>query len=219
MNRKYHIPVPSIVPTAEQVQWAIDNIWPIVNEPYTNAQFDMGRVDFDQSLIKQWSLYPQIKQHLDSLGVGLRRIAAFYCRDRTNRRPVTSAHIDAYNGFTPLVARFNIPITGQSTAILRWWDIDINDTRGQWTERHFIEYEDNKPLERIAIKTNLDDWSSLPYEYETTSPGTCWNRTDVGHQMNYYNPGVPRFVLTAEPMLVYYSWDALSKKLASLGYC
>lgn len=219
MNKKYHVPVPSIQPTEEERQWAIDNIWPIVKIPYTEAQFDMGRVDFDQNLIKEWSLYLKIKKHLDDLGLGLRRVAAFYCRDRTGRTPVRSAHIDAYNGLTPLVARFNIPITGQTTATLRWWDIDINNPLGHWVERHFLEYKNGTPLNKVAITTALEDWSNLKHDYEVESPGTCWNRTDMAHQMNFFNTEFPRFVLTAEPLKSDYTWDQLVNKLVEFGYC
>lgn len=197
MTTKFHIPVPHLNANDDEKKWAMENIYdPFVIKALNELKVRQGRIDFDQSIIKSWGMYPKVVEYFDQLGLQIRRFAAMWHRSKPNELQ-EYVHLDAIALGIPLVGRFNIPIQGQSPAVIQWWDSDFNDPAGQWRILSKETFDGAK--KKIGYGLTSDrDWSTVPWEFEVENPGACWNRTEVGHRMRYTGGPEARFLITVE---------------------
>jgi len=212
----YHISVPHLSPTPAERQWAMENVYSTyVEKALREIPYRQGRLDFDQNLLKTWSMYPRICEYFDALGIKIRRFSAMWHRSRPD--VVDFVHMDTYREAIPLTGRFNIPIQGQTPAVIHWWNSGYDDLAGQW---RIIEKRELKPDGSIITgKGGLHsdrDWTTVPPDFEVQDPGTCWNRTDVGHRMRYTGSSDTRFLITVEMSLLpdgqQWSWEEIVKR-------
>jgi hypothetical protein len=216
---KFHIAIPDMVPTEQDREWAMKNIYdPFVITALNEINVRQGRIDFDQKIIRKWGMYPRVLKYFDSLGIEIRRFAAMWHRSKP-RELQELVHLDALSQGIPLVARFNIPIQGQCPAVVQWWDSGFDDPNGQWRvlEKETIT-KDN--VKKIGYGLTSDrDWKDVPWDWETESPGACWNRTELAHRMQYTGGPEARFLITVElatlngePDGPQVSWDTIMER-------
>jgi len=208
-----------MVPTEQDTIWALKNIYdPFIIKALDEIDVRQGRIDFDQQIIREWGMYPRVVKYFDNLGIGIRRFAAMWHRNKPQELQ-EHVHLDALNVGTPLVARFNIPIQGLCPAVIQWWNSDITDPTGQW---RILKKETitNHNVKKIGYGLTSDrDWKDVPWDWEVTNPGACWNRTELAHRMQYTGTNEVRFLITVESETLngningpQVSWDTIMER-------
>lgn len=217
MHIDYHIPVPHLTPTAEELAWAEQHLMPHANlaleklyERY-GAKFDKSNID--QRIFDDWTLTARMKDHLNELGLKLRKFAVFI--GYTGARAAVP-HVDAQTINTPMVARLNVPIKGWQGAQLSWWNSGVEDPR--MLERHFEEWDAKTGTMRQGFSYLSDpnaNWGE-PVHVEQ-DPGPCWNHVELAHKLDLDNITEHRVNVTAEldPQI---SWTDLVTRLRTKNY-
>lgn len=217
MHRDYHIPVPHLAPTPAELSWAEQNLMPYanlalekLNEKY-GAKFD--KTNLDQNIFSSWTLTARMHDHINRLGLRLRKFALFI--GHTGARAAVP-HIDAQTFNTPMVARLNVPIQGWRGARLSWWNSGVEDPK--ILERHFEEWDAKSKTMCRGFSYLADfnaDWGE-PAHVEL-DPGPCWNHVELAHRLDLENITENRVNITAElePQI---SWQDLVSRLEQQGH-
>jgi hypothetical protein len=217
MHIDYHIPVPHLTPTPEELVWAQENLMPHANQALEKlyekygAKFDKSNID--QRIFDSWSLTSRMREHLNELGMSLRKFAVFIGYQGAK---AAVPHVDAQTFHTPMVARLNVPIQGWQGARLSWWKSGVEDPR--MLVRDFEEWDAKTQSMRRGFSYLSDpqaQWGEPDHvEY---NPGPCWNHVELAHKLDLDDITEHRVNITAEiePQI---SWLELTTRLRSCGY-
>lgn len=222
----YHFETEDITIADSDKEWTLINLFPKVQNALEKTNYKTGRIDFDQSTISQWGMYSKVVKHFDDLGLKIKRFATLYGRPTAGGTQIRFAHLDSLSvaeKSAPVTGRFNIPITGQSPAVIDWWDYDYSNPDARWETRVMGEVHNGVVATGTSIVSKIN-WDRIQPAFTSVDPGIGWNRTNVAHRINYNanNLSVNRFLITAEiaPFAdgTYITWNELSSRLQALGY-
>jgi hypothetical protein len=219
MNKNYHIPIPSLLPTPEEYSWAEENIMPAIRAEaekffeQNGPKFD--KVNIDQKLFENWPLANRIKAHLSELDVELRRFCVFVGAAGFGAN--ASPHVDAWATDIPMISRLNVPLFGYTGAVLMWWDTDSTDPRIEERKFHLRDPVTGKTYNAFSYLSKSGQTWEAP-AFSVTDPGPCWNHVNLCHKLTLEGTTEMRVNVTAE-LKTQIPWDELVKRLESKGYC
>jgi hypothetical protein len=218
MNLNYHIPVPFLQPTEDELEYASDKIIPVAENSAKELFSKLGpkfdKTYIDQELIGNWGTGKRIREHFNELGLVFRRFSLFVgAPGATSAKP----HIDGLGIGGVMIARLNVPLRGIKGSRLSWWNADKNDSR--ILERHFEEWNAKKQEWQRGFAFLADP--NIPWEepdWHIDEPGPCWNRVELAHRLDLNNTTEIRINITAE-ILEPVPWNTLTERLQANGYC
>lgn len=217
MHRDYHIPVPHLAPTPEEMRWAKQNLMPHADLALTKlyekygAKFD--KADLDQNLFKNWSLAARMASHFGRMGLKVRRFSIFIGYQGAR---AAVPHVDAHKVDIPMIARLNVPLQGIHGVRLNWWTTGVEDPR--MLVRRFEQWDSTKN-QMVKAFSYLSDPTAKWGEPAHTEqdPGPCWNRVELAHRLDLDNTTEHRVNLTAE-VQEQISWKDLVDRLEKHGH-
>lgn len=218
MNLNYHIPIPSLWPTEEELVYANEKILPVAINSAENLFERLGpkfdKTYIDQALINNWGTGQRMIEHLRELGLSLKAFSVFVgAPGARSAKP----HVDGAGIGHAMVARLNVPLRGIKGSKLSWWKTGVDDPR--ILERHFEEWNAQKKEWQRGFSYLADpevDWEDP--DWSINDPGPCWNRTEKAHRLDLDNTTEIRINITAE-LLQPVPWPTLVEKLQANGYC
>ena len=218
MDLKYHIPMTSLLPTAEEMAWAHENILPIANDSAENlfkrlgAKFD--KTNLPQSLFDGWSMADKVRAHFDELELKFKKFAVFVGAAGAK---AAQPHIDAGGIGFPMIARLNVPLQGTQGVKLSWWDESVDDPRIR--ERNFEEWDAETKSMKRGFSYLSDPEATWPApKFTVYDPGPCWNHVELAHKLELDNTTETRINITAE-IAVQVPWATIVERLQAKGYC
>ncbi len=218
MNINYHIPVPFLWPTEEELVYANEKIVPIAEDSARNLFEKLGpkfdKTYIDQDLVSNWGTGKRMKEHIAELGLLFKNFSVFVGAPGTS---LAKPHIDGVGSGHAMIARLNVPLRGVTGSKLSWWKTGTEDPR--ILERHFEEWNARKQEWQRGF-SYLADPNSVWEEpdYTVDEPGPCWNRTELSHKLDLSRTTEIRVNITAE-LLQPIQWSRLVEKLQAKGYC
>jgi hypothetical protein len=218
MNLNYHIPVPFLQPTEDELEYANDKIIPVAEHSARELFSKLGpkfdKTYIDQDLVGNWGTGKRVKEHFNELGLAFRRFSLFVgAPGATSSKP----HIDGNGPGNAMICRLNVPLRGVKGSRLSWWNADKNDSR--ILERYFQEWNSEKQEWQFGFSYLADpniQWKEPDWYID--EPGPCWNRVELAHLLGLDNTTEIRINITAE-LLEPVQWSRLVEKLQSKGYC
>lgn len=218
MNINYHIPVPFLWPTEEELVYANEKIVPVAEDSARNLFEKLGpkfdKTYIDQDLVSNWGTGKRMKEHIAELGLLFKNFSVFVGAPGTS---LATPHIDGVGAGHAMIARLNVPLRGVTGSKLSWWKTGTEDPR--ILERHFEEWNARKQEWQRGF-SYLADPNSVWEEpdYTVDEPGPCWNRTELSHKLDLSQTTEIRVNITAE-LLQPIQWSRLVEKLQAKGYC
>lgn len=215
----YHIPMPSLWPTADEAEYATEKIIPVAEESARNLFERLGpkfdKTYIDQALVLDWGTGKRMKAHIEELGLMLKRFSVFVGAPGAQ---LNAPHVDGGGmNRTAMISRLNVPLRGIKGSKLSWWKTGAEDPR--ILERHFDEW--NAARQRwqpgFSFLSGPDATWQEP-DWTVDEPGPCWNRTEWAHKLDLSSTTEIRVNITAE-VLVPVSWETLLTRLQACGYC
>jgi len=216
--QSYHIPIPSLWPTEDEIKYATDYIVPVAEESARNLFEKLGpkfdKTYIDQDLIKNWGTGKRMIAHIEELGLTLKSFSVFVGAAGAR---LSKPHVDGAGVGHAMIARLNVPLQGIKGSKLSWWKSGIEDPR--ILERRFEEWNAKKQEWQPGF-SYLSDPDAMWEEpdWSIDEPGPCWNRTEFAHKLDLSNTTEIRVNITAEVMFPV-AWDTLVERLQHKGYC
>ena len=225
MNLNYHIPIPSLWPTEEELEYANIKIIPIALHSAKNLFERLGpkfdKTYIDQDLINNWGTGQRMKTHAAELELNIRSFSVFV---GPAGAALTKPHIDGQGGSivngkingSGMIARLNVPLSGIEGSRLNWWKTGVEDPR--ILERHFEEWNSKKQEWQKGFSYLSDPevvWDKPDWYID--NPGPCWNRTEKSHRIDLNQTTEIRVNITAE-LANPIPWDELVNRLKTTGY-
>ena len=226
MNLNYHIPVPFLQPTEEELVYANEKILPVAEDSAKNLFEKLGpkfdKTYIDQDLVGNWGTGRRMREHIEELGLNFKSFSVFVGAPGIK---VAKPHIDARGeGFIngrpfgkAMVARLNVPLRGIKGSKLIWWNTGTDDPR--ILERHFEEWNAGTKQWQKGFSYLSDpnaNWEEP--EWTEIEPGPCWNRTEKSHMLDLAGTTEIRINITAE-LTTQVPWEDLVERLQKRGYC
>lgn len=226
MNLNYHIPVPFLWPTEEELTYAEEKLLPVALNSAKNLFERLGpkfdKTYIDQTLVNNWGTGQRMKEHIAELGLEFKSFSIFVGAPGVK---IASPHIDGrgegiINGKIfgkAMVARLNVPLRGIKGSRLSWWKTGTEDPR--ILERHFEEWNARLNQWQKGFSYLSDPnavWEEPDWSIDDAGP--CWNRTELSHRLDLNNTTEIRINVTAE-LQKFIPWSELIERLQSKGYC
>lgn len=219
MHKDYHIPIPSLLPTKEEYEWAEANIMPAIRKEAEHffekngPKFD--KVNIDQKLFENWPLADRMRAHFTELGIELRRFCVFVGAAGFGAN--ASPHVDAWANDIPMISRLNVPLYGYTGAELSWWNADSTDPRIEVRRFHLRNPTTGEYYNAFSyLSANGAKWEEPAFSVK--DPGPCWNHVDLCHKLSLIGTTEMRVNITAE-LKNQIPWDDLVQRLEAKGYC
>jgi len=216
MNLDYHIPMPHLEPTKEELEWAKTDLMPhaqvALDKLYEKYGAKFDKANLDQAIFDNSLLGKRMKDHVEELELGFRRFCLFIGYKGAH---AAKPHCDAHKFDIPMIARLNVPIQGIVGAKISWWKTGVEDPK--MLERKFEQWNSKtQRMERgFSYLAGDGDWGE-PVHVEQ-DPGPCWNHVDKAHKLDLDDIQEHRVNITVElePQI---SWIELVERLDKKGY-
>jgi hypothetical protein len=218
MNVDYHIPVPFLWPTEEELVYANEKLLPVAIDSAEKLFEKLGpkfdKTYIDQELVNNWGTGQRMKEHISELGLVFKQFSVFVGAPGTR---LAKPHVDGFGLGHAMVARLNVPLRGIKGSKLSWWKTGAEDPR--ILERHFEEWNARTQQWQRGFSYLADpdaEWEDPDWSID--EPGPCWNRTEKAHRLDLDNTTEIRINITAE-LSQPVPWTALVEKLKAKGHC